>query len=365
MRRHSPLIIGYGGWEGDVVMTALKRRLQNTLPYNIYWFCHQREDLDLLPDWLKGNEQVYFVIPPAEKKGKVMRAESSDIARDSEKINSDLQKSPAAEQENTQRLKAQVVLDKLIQIFELDEPALTKDPLGFFAEHLRVSLLSDGSGIKEEPDKYLIKEVIKRIEYAREQSEKVSKNMEKQFEDIFNAIRRSDYRKAIAQATEISFSALDDGQLEQIMEAIYSAAINLFDDSQDEIDGYSLVIKLGDKLLTGNRQKPVIRERIAKALLYKGITLGTLQWSEKAIAVYDEILKRFSDAQEPAIREQVAKALVNKGVRLSTLQRSEEEIAVYDEILKRFGDAQEPAIRKLCAKAMESRKAVVTSSIKD
>jgi hypothetical protein len=38
MRRHSPIIIGYGGWEGDAVMAALKRRIENTLPYNIYWF---------------------------------------------------------------------------------------------------------------------------------------------------------------------------------------------------------------------------------------------------------------------------------------------------------------------------------------
>jgi hypothetical protein len=29
LARHSPLTIGYGGWEGDVVMTALRRRLRS------------------------------------------------------------------------------------------------------------------------------------------------------------------------------------------------------------------------------------------------------------------------------------------------------------------------------------------------
>jgi hypothetical protein len=60
----SPIVIGYGGWEGDVIMSALKRRLKSGgLPYNIYWFCYQEEDLHALPAWLKGDMNVLFVLP--------------------------------------------------------------------------------------------------------------------------------------------------------------------------------------------------------------------------------------------------------------------------------------------------------------
>jgi hypothetical protein len=44
---------------------------------------------------------------------------------------------------------------------------------------------------------------------------------------------------------------------------------------------------------------------------------------------------RFGDAPEPALRERVAAALVNKGIRLGQLGRFEEEIEVYDLVARR------------------------------
>jgi hypothetical protein len=54
-------------------------------------------------------------------------------------------------------------------------------------------------------------------------------------------------------------------------------------------------------------------------------------------------------ATEPALREQVAGALVNKGVTLGTLERFEEALAVYDDVVARFGDATEPILRQAVA----------------
>jgi len=62
-------------------------------------------------------------------------------------------------------------------------------------------------------------------------------------------------------------------------------------------------------------------------LFNKGVSLGQLERSEDAIAVYDQVLAWFADAPEPALRELVAKALYNKGVSLGQLDRSEDAIA--------------------------------------
>lgn len=35
----SPLLVGYSGWEGDVLMSSLRRRLSTGLGTNLYWFC--------------------------------------------------------------------------------------------------------------------------------------------------------------------------------------------------------------------------------------------------------------------------------------------------------------------------------------
>ena len=99
-----------------------------------------------------------------------------------------------------------------------------------------------------------------------------------------------------------------------------------------------------------------LQERVAKALVNKGATLGQLNRSEEAIAVYDALLEQFKDSDELALQEQVAKAQVNKGATLGQLNRSEEAIAVYDALLERFKDNEEAVIQRqvvtaLCNKA--------------
>ena len=59
--------------------------------------------------------------------------------------------------------------------------------------------------------------------------------------------------------------------------------------------------------------EPTLREEIAKALLNKGISLSKLGRNDEEIAVYNNVLARFSTGTETALRENVARALYNKG----------------------------------------------------
>lgn len=52
---------------------------------------------------------------------------------------------------------------------------------------------------------------------------------------------------------------------------------------------------------------------LATAFINKGITLAKLGRSEEAVAAYDDVVARFGDVGEPALRERVAKALLYKG----------------------------------------------------
>ena len=105
----------------------------------------------------------------------------------------------------------------------------------------------------------------------------------------------------------------------------------------------------------GDAPETTLREQVAKALHNKGFDLGQLQRSEEAIAVYDDVVKRYGDASEAALRESVARALINKGLRLGKLKHSEKAIAAYDEVVKRYGDASEAALRERVAKALVNK----------
>jgi hypothetical protein len=68
----------------------------------------------------------------------------------------------------------------------------------------------------------------------------------------------------------------------------------------------------------------------------------------EAIAVYDEIDRRFGQDDTYGVREEIARALLDKGLTLLERQgKSVEAIAVYDEIVRHFGKDDTPSVRKL------------------
>ena len=103
------------------------------------------------------------------------------------------------------------------------------------------------------------------------------------------------------------------------------------------------------------RLKEATPFEMAKALVNKGVALRYAEKLEEAIAVYDEVVKRFGDAEETALLEQVAGALFNKGVALGKAEKPEEAIAVYDEVVRRFGNSKETALLEQVAKALNGK----------
>jgi tetratricopeptide (TPR) repeat protein len=313
LRNRSPLVIGYSGWEKDVFMSALKRRLKSGLEYSLYWFCYQRASIQALPDELKFHDNVFFVVPPTPKTG---------------------------DKQTESTLPASDVFEAFIQQFALDTPQLTRDPLAFYANHLRRSLPPTEVG------------VVERIERARQAVRASIEQTESRLQKVRDALRASEYRQAVTLAAEVPLADLDTLQLRELMDAARMAAARLWDNSPEELQAYNLIIQAGDILLTQRPDDSPVRERVASVMLLKAITLDQLNRSAEEIQTYDALVRRFSDAPEPAVREQVAKALLNKGITLGQLDRGDEEIQTYDTLLARFGQSSEPALFEQVAKAL-------------
>ncbi len=106
----------------------------------------------------------------------------------------------------------------------------------------------------------------------------------------------------------------------------------------------------------GARKESEVQEPVAKALVNKGWTLGSLGRSEEEMDVYDEVVRRFSEREEEvALLEPVAQALVNKGWRLGSLGRSEDALSVYDEVVRRFSEREEVALLEPVAQALVNK----------
>ncbi|HXJ93627.1 MAG TPA: tetratricopeptide repeat protein [Terriglobia bacterium] len=340
-RSRAPLVIGYSGWEGDVIMGALKRRLTKPLPHNIYWFCYRSAEAQDMPAWLKDSANFCAVLPRQP-------AEASRDAAES-RLSGGIGKEPV--------LEATAVLDALIREFGLQPPPLTRDPLGFFARQLRGALWS-GETDEGTADVYAIRGLIERVEQAKGAEEQLRSKVNAELEAMREALRRSDYRSAVKEARRITLASLGAQQLRELADSMSAAGESLSDDSPEELSAYDLTVKASD-LLTGQPEM-VPAERVARALLNKGVTLGTLGRGEEAIAAYNEVVHRFAECREAAFREQVARALVSKGATLKTLGRSEEAIAAYEEVGRRFSESRVPALREQVAKALVNKGETLT-----
>lgn len=144
LKTKSPIVIGYSGWEDDVIMSKLKERLEYAaLPYKLIWFCYSGKDYEKLPEWLKENEEVVFVLP--EKKMDMRSEIENRIDDKAEDI----------------ALPAEDVLSALIARFGFKSPNLFSNPIQYYID------LIDGF-LPEKIEIFPTKSWKRRLDYVEE-----------------------------------------------------------------------------------------------------------------------------------------------------------------------------------------------------
>ena len=99
----------------------------------------------------------------------------------------------------------------------------------------------------------------------------------------------------------------------------------------------------------------IVLDLVAVTIFHKGAYLAELDRVEDALAAYDDVIHRFGETKKPSLREIVAFTLVNKGVKLVGLNRLEEALIAYEEVTRRFGECTEPAFFEVVAKALVNK----------
>jgi tetratricopeptide (TPR) repeat protein len=89
----------------------------------------------------------------------------------------------------------------------------------------------------------------------------------------------------------------------------------------------------------------------AQGVNVRGMAQAHLGKLDEAITSFAAIADRFSTSIDMDRRNWQASALFNKGITLGMLDRSMDAIAVYDDLLARFGTATELSLREQVAKA--------------
>lgn len=335
----SPLVVGYSGWEEDVFMTALRRRLEQDrrLPYRLYWFCYGTQSEQDLPRWLTDldHPDVYLVFHP-----------ESRALRSTEPLGR-----RAGDEEMETMLPADMVFEHLMRQFGVVEPDLTRDPFAFFADYLGRSLFGEGPSSRTR-DAYLMRGVIDRLRRAGAHTAH-----EPVLEQLRGCVRAADYPGVIAAARDLVHDPVRRAQVMggaltgELVELLLLSADALPNGCEEQSLACELVIGLAEEsgdtesllrasigrarnlVLSGQRgeaerllqalesrfgkvETPGVRQAVMRAASLRRIAGLVLDASEAAREVIRELSSRVCGAPAPGTRVQTEKLIVDAGERL-------------------------------------------------
>ena len=94
---------------------------------------------------------------------------------------------------------------------------------------------------------------------------------------------------------------------------------------------------------------------VSMALVNRGTALGQLNRPEEALAAWDAVVRLVKASTAPAHVHAAARALVQKGGLLASLGRIEEALAAWDELVGRFVSSNAPSIASEVAIALSAK----------
>lgn len=244
LKNQSPIVIGYSGWEDDVIMSKIKERiLCGPLPYGIIWFCFSNKDYEILPEWLKSSEDIFFVLP--------------DIVSDEEKTGD-------KNKEEQSLLPAEDVFTALIAKFEFEAPKLFSNPIQYYID------LIDGF-FPQNGDIFPVKAWKKRLDYI----EGHLGDIEKKIIELDNASARKDVIEITRILGEIDYNFISEDDLEHIINGIIMPSLSNKNRIEDKQDIYAFIEKILElfhkraKDIKCNQMKKYLRKTIEFLSTYK------------------------------------------------------------------------------------------------
>lgn len=95
--------------------------------------------------------------------------------------------------------------------------------------------------------------------------------------------------------------------------------------------------------------------QVSMALVNRGTALAQLNRPEEALSAWDDVVRRLEASNAPAHMHAVARALVQKGGLLASLGRLENALVSWDEVIRRFGSDHAPGMALEVATALSTK----------
>ena len=329
LHESSPIVIGYSGWESDVIMQVLKLRLESAIPHNVYWFCHSQGDAESLPRWLTSNKSVIIIAPVGRRKTGISAITEYGVQT--------VIGVPDQETQEQTQNTALMVFDEILRQFGMVIPTLVDDPLGMFITSLESSINAEQRG---QDAIYKFDNVITDIRRARELLlREKAESSKSDLDTVRRCMQQANYADALNLLSKIDPSLLKP-EIEEICKWIGVTVSSHKLTDEETIGTCDKACKIFDDLSrTKISQEQEIHIQMGQlgTMAVKAFHYRILGRRKDAVAVYDSILCRFGAARAPQILFHLGQAMADKGdILLYHLEREDEAGELYDEMMKRF-----------------------------
>ena len=173
----------------------------------------------------------------------------------------------------------------------------------------------------------------------------------------FPAIREG-IDRAVAEMPQIGniLSGMMSPEVEIVTDAILRQAAGKMADALEE-GKFQEVIEIVDRFFYSHKSdsSDISNEVTAGMIFIKALAYSEMGNSEMAIAIYSEVVERFSNDNTLNVQSTVVRALLNKGYQQGLLGEVEVEIEIYDEIVERFGNNDALVIQRPVAMALDNK----------
>ena len=170
---------------------------------------------------------------------------------------------------------------------------------------------------------------------------------------IKNATSEDDFKKIIEAADR--FLGSESANSSPLSDSSVATTLGLKAHAHSELGETDKQIAVYDEIIRRfeeSDEQPLLQTSVAWALVNKGVTYDRLGDSQAAVAAYDTVIRRFEESDVPLLQAEVARALFNKGVTYDRLDDSQAAVAAYDTVIRRFEESDVPLLQVEVARAL-------------
>ncbi|MGZ7109077.1 MAG: SIR2 family protein, partial [Methanobacterium sp.] len=343
LKRRSPIVVGYSGWEEDVIMKSIKQRLQEPiLPYKLFWFCYKPEQIKTYPDWLKNHRDVVFVVSDEYDFSVNPNINANDNNDDDMFEEEDQNLTPSEAKQCI--LTAQEVFDSIIESFPINTPTIKQNPI----EHLIQSL--DNNLPDKDNSMFLFDGLIDELKHINylylewKRQRENENNIEQQIGEVKEFIRKSMYTSAIERGVSISNVQLNSNQKEDLYSALFTS-LEKEKDHEIKLKACDYLFDLSSSMFASDPQNHIYEMNLFLSLFNKGLILGKNKREEEAISVYDQLIAMFGESKNIKILARLIDSYNKKSSLYFRDKKYEEAIKIIDEAIDKYSSIDQDEIQ--------------------